>query len=668
MSDEIILYEEISSDEDSEIEIEISSDEEEDSDVEIIDSEDEEDLSNIIGDKLQVLDIKKFEKKNLNINLFNHQVTSIIDLEKREKCEIIHNEVFVRSSIGIFADQGGRGKTLSILSLIARDKMVWDLNKDRIFEEIITKGPIGLYSSNTQITKKKIKPTLIIVGPSLISQWILEIKNIPKLTYYPIKKRSEIIKTVSKANKYDIILCTSTMYKEFIQNFTDYSWKRFVYDEAATEHITSMSYVYAGFYWFITATYQDLPRINGVRHFMKNIFRNIHTEIFNNIIVKNDNEYIEKSIKINDPIIKFHECINPNVFNVVGQHLPNDVAIMISAGNMSGAIKSLGGSEDTTENIIELVSKKKKMELEEAKHKVKMHEPNKNKDRLHKEIFEKWEKRVKDIKKELKEIEEKYAEMFTADCEICADEMDSPVVLPCCQNFFCAKCILATIKSCKDKHKAPTCPMCRAIILDSKLKVMVNKLSNVKPKEKEKPKQKVKEIKSKADTIVDIIKEKPKGKYLVFSQYHDSFALIKNQFHGNNFKFIEIKGSSDTRTKKLDDYKNGKVNIIFLNSNIDSAGLNLEMTTDIILYHNMPKHTEDQIIWRANRIGRKGTLTIHKLDPPPQQFILPAPLPWIYNPMIPPLINNPIVAPPNPYEPDNQGFINGIFVGNMQNL
>ena len=80
-----------------------------------------------------------------------------------------------------------------------------------------------------------------------------------------------------------------------------------------------------------------------------------------------------------------------------------------------------------------------------------------------------------------------------------------------------------------------------------------------------------------------------------------------------NIEYTLIKGNSATRQKKIDNYKNGSTNVIFLNSNSNGSGLNLEETTDIILYHNMSASTREQIIGRANRIGRVKSLNVHHL-------------------------------------------------------
>ena len=44
------------------------------------------------------------------------------------------------------------------------------------------------------------------------------------------------------------------------------------------------------------------------------------------------------------------------------------------------------------------------------------------------------------------------------------------------------------------------------------------------------------------------------------------------------------------------------------------SGLNLQMTTDIIIYHKLTKSMEEQVIGRAQRIGRIDSLKVTYLQ------------------------------------------------------
>ena len=50
-----------------------------------------------------------------------------------------------------------------------------------------------------------------------------------------------------------------------------------------------------------------------------------------------------------------------------------------------------------------------------------------------------------------------------------------------------------------------------------------------------------------------------------------------------------------------------------LNSNFFGSGLNLEKTTDIIIYHKVDQNLKNQIVGRAQRLGRENSLKVWNL-------------------------------------------------------
>ena len=118
---------------------------------------------------------------------------------------------------------------------------------------------------------------------------------------------------------------------------------------------------------------------------------------------------------------------------------------------------------------------------------------------------------------------------------------------------------------------------------------------------------------TKSEKIIDIIKSRPEGRFLIFSEEQESFNIISNSLSDHNILFVEIKGHVKTIEKNLEYFKSGKIKVLFLNSNTSAAGINLQETTDIILYHEMTFNNENQIIGRANRIGRNIDLNVYHL-------------------------------------------------------
>lgn len=554
---------------------------------------------------------------SLTIKLFPHQIVSVLDLEKLE-CEKKRDlgGRYIEMTMGVFGDIPGYGKTLSMVAVIDRDEMEWDMEESFEYEEIEAFGPSSTYITRRRVKKERLDCTLIVASNSIIDQWEKEMKKAKKLSFHTVTKKTHM---EIDPNDYHVVLCSDKMYNKFVEQFAQFAWKRFVYDEAASTHIPSMKSVYAGFYWFITATFPNLGAIRGRnQHFIKTIFSTISPITFGYMLVKNDEEFTKASFSMPKTEIVTHKCIQPGVLEVVGDMVGDDVVAMIAAGHIDGAIKHLGG-EDGPRNLIEVVTANKKEELERAEMKVDENYPTRKKDKAHKERYEMWVGRVSEIKEKLALIKKRFAKILEDDCSICSCILDNPVLLPCCQNIVCAKCMTDWLKI------NPTCHMCRA-------EVKVESLISVTDKKAPAPiiiedsddegddefvevkKKKDKIVLSKPETIIKIIEDHPGEKFIVFSAHDESFDLIKDSFKDNDTEYVEIKGTREAREKRLAMYQTGDVNAIFLNSKFNGAGINLQMTDHIIYYHQMDPLMEIQLTGRANRIGRAGPLTIHYLE------------------------------------------------------
>ena len=85
--------------------------------------------------------------------------------------------------------------------------------------------------------------------------------------------------------------------------------------------------------------------------------------------------------------------------------------------------------------------------------------------------------------------------------------------------------------------------------------------------------------------------------------------LLKN-LEKYEIKYAILKGTINRINKIIDDYSTGKIKIILLNSQYFGSGLNLQMTTDLIIYHKLEASIEKQAIGRAQRLGRKTPLNL----------------------------------------------------------
>jgi len=117
---------------------------------------------------------------------------------------------------------------------------------------------------------------------------------------------------------------------------------------------------------------------------------------------------------------------------------------------------------------------------------------------------------------------------------------------------------------------------------------------------------------NKLETLINIVKNKTDGKFIVFSQYDNSFIDVKEVLYKNNISFSEMKGNTNHMMNILNNFKDGKLQVILLNTNFAGSGIDISFATDVIIYHMMgpAKH---QAIGRAQRVGRNDVLNIHYL-------------------------------------------------------
>jgi SNF2 family DNA or RNA helicase len=119
---------------------------------------------------------------------------------------------------------------------------------------------------------------------------------------------------------------------------------------------------------------------------------------------------------------------------------------------------------------------------------------------------------------------------------------------------------------------------------------------------------------TKMNVIVDLILDRGKeGKFIIFSSYDESFESLCHLLQDHGIQYTQLQGRNESRSKQIMDFKRGEMMVLFLTSIHDSAGMNLQESTDVILYHPTSEDLETQIIGRAYRVGRNIPLHVHHL-------------------------------------------------------
>lgn len=204
-------------------------------------------------------------------------------------------------------------------------------------------------------------------------------------------------------------------------------------------------------------------------------------------------------------------------------------------------------------------------------------------------------------------------------CGICYGELNTKTITSCCSNAYCFKCINIWLSSQKK-----TCPTCKSYLDMSRLLVVRNEddaggascsssFSRLKnhatttdgpfgsnPDD------------SKLDNFEKIVQNlnRLSRKILVFSNYDTSLDKIHTILDRQHISHAMLKGHSGRISKVLDLYRKGTLNVLLVNATAYGSGMNLQNTTDIVMFHKLNDEIENQVLGRAQRGGRTDPLNV----------------------------------------------------------
>ena len=164
-------------------------------------------------------------------------------------------------------------------------------------------------------------------------------------------------------------------------------------------------------------------------------------------------------------------------------------------------------------------------------------------------------------------------------------------------------------------HK-PQCPVCRADMTMDDIIAIDDEDEMSCDKDETEEKDEDREKNDNFKIYFEKIMGQGNKKLLIFSEYERSFNKIKEYLSNANSKFSELKGATtriDNIVKRFKSEDEDRLDVLLLNAKYFGSGLNLENTTDIILYHKMGDPMTKQVIGRAQRPGRTCPLNIWRL-------------------------------------------------------
>jgi len=567
------------------------------------------------------------------------------------------------SSYGILGDRVGSGKSLTALSLVKMPPPPPLYNEYIIRgNSILGDGrDVGLLRTRTQAMSgtgmklKEVSTSLFIIPHALMGQWETYVSNDTTLKCCFVKKRkeAELPNLLETIEQYDALFVSSTMWNSFraIHHPRNILWRRVFIDEADSIAITTdWDDINGLFYWFISASWLNLVfaggayfnvlsaytpldetppyviervkklqnnhylQIPGCRHVnivrrMCGISANHSTVAINaavsqsaRLIVHSSEDYIKTSFTMPTTTTRKIICATPTNIRVLDSFISREMMERLNAGDVAGALESLGMNSYTETEITDAVTLSIQKELHNAKVTYEYKKTLEySTEALKNKAIEAQEQKIASIESRISAIQERLKRAKEQTCPICYCDLTNTAVTPCCQQLFCFACL------CESLKRVASCPLCRARIDNIKdIKVLGQSAAQMQPQEV----PKTNSLLNKNDSFVKFMKENPNARVLMFSSYDASFTKLEDSLDAADIKYSMLNGSQLRIAKLLREFKAGKYNVLFLNARNMGAGLNIESATHVMLFHRMSAELESQIIGRANRLGCTNSLEV----------------------------------------------------------
>ena len=393
----------------------------------------------------------------------------------------------------------------------------------------------------------------------------------------------------------------------------------------------------------ITVTHKRIRDVYGFKNigFIKRVFNNFHnTGLLRTLIIKNADSYVDSSIQLPDykEIIVLSKITR--TVNILSGHVDQNIITALNAGDTEAAINLL--NPDNVQKGVQIVQvftnqlhdelNNKKIELDSVKRMI-MNEDTK------KERIERIENQINEINSKITDIEIRLTEENA--CSICMDEVENKTVTKC-GHVYCFTCIMTWMTQGRSEVK---CPMCRTNIDINSINVIDdnkeekeeeeidlitwddnfeigtipildsnssfdNNFSKITKYYSEKKNTEEKDKIENLKDIMNVLKTDSKSRILIFSQYDRIFRDSQIELNRMNIPFGFIRGTSNTINKRIEQFKSGEIKVLFADPTYYGSGLNMEMTSDIIICHKLDSDIERQVIGRAHRVGRKDPLRV----------------------------------------------------------
>jgi hypothetical protein len=449
--------------------------------------------------------------------------------------------------------------------------------------------------------------SLIVVPHTIYKQWQDTIENQTTLKAHFLKSQRDLDKDnlLTSLEGSHCTLISNTLLQSFLTNLQaraqpqQPSWRRVFFDEADTIKISGgCQKPIANMTWYVTASYTNMLCVNQYYHsyiirqltpsilesldpeiqemlqqyidnhpnvtFFRTTSSNYFTDIRSShplrghLVVKSSKAFLEQSIQLPSLHQQIIRCQTPLSQQLLDQAIPPQIETLLHAGDISGALMSLGVSSHTPLTIVDAVTEFRKKELDRLKRLYTFKEEETYISTQAKETaLAALQYKIQTAEQQLQALQTRIQEATKESCSICFETPTEPVLVPCCAKMFCGNCILSWMT------RTPACPLCRTSFHPSELKRIGQEFRGTRHS-----------LPKKLDALLQILQEHPNGKFLIFSRYENPLLSIQETIQ-DHYPTATLHGNKDAISRILSDFESGKYKILLLNSRQAAAGMNI---------------------------------------------------------------------------------------------
>lgn len=572
-----------------------------------------------------------------------YQVTSLQWMQRMERgfyvtwTDTHEREMQLTSSkLGYLANRVGSGKSRVAIALCisnhlkdgldsgpgqnAADRFVSAVTACRKLAEAFNEGHFQRSNFDTfrlkgRAVEKSSAPnkSLLIVPHSLVHQWRNEMDalGVPyvDLSIWPPARRKNITDADTHLiNAANILLCSSTKLAHFANILSKLRFARIIHDEVLTASVKAVSCLKRDFTWLLSATPIELKNKDSKRQYepWNSCYSNMEL-----VTVRCTDAFIDSTVTLPEVEKIRHDCddtwIIATLLSATGFQR-RALIDALKADDISEAVRLIGGGARTPLELVKSLIN----DLEEKFSAVSTRILTLESDlslpisaeaevRTRRQVASLLERRDS-LRVQQESLTEKIRAVPDEHCPICFDPFESPIFMQCCTNLICLECMTNIIKNA---HGASSCPMCRQHTDFDRMTLVVK--DGKQPKDCR--------VKTKKATIMNLLEEGKGKSFLIFSNYDGAFKL-QTDFKDMGVTAHRLVGTGPTIQKLIADHRSGKFQVLMINSKNFGSGLNLQYVDEIIIYHDVGKFVETQVIGRVCRMGRdssKPPIRVHQL-------------------------------------------------------